>query len=260
MASLDSTPLDFRPASEAEDQDEPYVHIYANGAVCDTDTRGQPTPGGRSVTELVVDSSEGFIPLWGGGVTLRWRFDERSMMLFLNPEGAKAALRALMGEALMAWGHAVPVRIQEVRDGWDFEVRVANAKKCNRFGCTLARAFFPDSGQHDLMLYPSLFEQPRPEQVETLAHEFGHIFGLRHFFADIREQQWSSEIFGEHKPFSIMNYGAESILTQADRDDLTRLYGLARSRQLTQINGTDIRLIRPFSEQRLHPFAHAPGS
>ncbi len=124
MASLDSTPLDFRPASEAEDQDEPYVHIYANGAVCDTDTRGQPTPGGRSVTELVVDSSEGFIPLWGGGVTLRWRFDERSMMLFLNPEGAKAALRALMGEALMAWGHAVPVRIQEVRDGWDFEVRV----------------------------------------------------------------------------------------------------------------------------------------
>lgn len=254
---MTSSPFDFRPPAEAEDQEEPYVHIYAGGAVCDTDKRGAPTPRGLPFAELVVDTSDGFIPLWGPGVTLRWRFEERSMMLFQDPEGARAALRGLMGEALMLWGHAVPVRFREARDAWDFEVRVSNQKKCSRHGCTLARAFFPDSGQHDLLLYPSLFEQPRREQVETLAHEFGHIFGLRHFFADIKEQQWSSEIFGQHSPFSIMNYGEESVLTKADRDDLTRLYGLVHSGQLQQINGTDIRLMRPFSERRLYPFAHA---
>jgi hypothetical protein len=42
--------------------------------------------------------------------------------------------------------------------------------------------------------------------VDTLTHEIGHIFGLRHFFADVRESAFPSEVFGEHRPFSIMNF------------------------------------------------------
>ncbi len=63
------------------------------------------------------------------------------------------------------------------------------ADNCNTTGCVLASAFFPDSGQHKLLIYPKMFEQTRKEQVDTLIHEIGHTFGLRHFFADVSESR-----------------------------------------------------------------------
>ena len=90
------------------------------------------------------------------------------------------------------------------------------------------------------------FSEPKQEQVETLAHEFGHVFGLRHFFAQIEEKRWRSEIFGKHKPFSIMNYGQKSVMTKWDRRDLKTLYSKAWSRELTEINGTRIKLVKPY--------------
>ena len=62
-------------------------------------------------------------------------------------------------------------------DGRLFDARDDSAApKVALVNDTLARAFFPDSGQHDLMMYPSLFEQPRHEQVETLANDQVFIF------------------------------------------------------------------------------------
>jgi hypothetical protein len=84
--------------------------------------------------------------------------------------------------------------------------------------------------------------------VDTLIHEIGHIFGLRHFFANVSETAWPSEVFGSHQAFSIMNYGAMSELTKVDRADLKTLYELAWQGQLTHINGTQVRLMRPFSD------------
>ncbi len=107
-------------------------------------------------------------------------------------------------------------------------------------------AFFPDAGRHELTVYPRMFQESEKERVETLEHEIGHVFGLRHFFAQISEQRWKSEIFGKHKPFSIMNYGTKSRLTATDKSDLKRLYHLVWSGTLSQINGTPIRLVRPF--------------
>ena len=122
-----------------------------------------------------------------------------------------------------------------------------NAPDCSPQGCVLASAFFPDAGRHELVIYPTMFQQVREEQVETLIHEIGHVFGLRHFFANISETAWPSQIFGTHDKFSIMNYGSFSTLTEADLNDLTRLYQLAWSGQLTNINGTPIRFVRPYS-------------
>jgi Metallo-peptidase family M12B Reprolysin-like len=120
------------------------------------------------------------------------------------------------------------------------------ADDCDINGCVLASAFFPDAGRHKLVLYPQMFSQSRQEQMETLIHEIGHVFGLRHFFADVSETAWPSQVFGAHKPFSIMNYGSKSVLTLDDRADLKRLYQLAWKGQLTQINGTPIKLVKPF--------------
>jgi len=91
-----------------------------------------------------------------------------------------------------------------------------------------------------------MFEQIHKEQVDTLIHEIGHTFGLRHFFADVSETAFPSVKFGTHAPFSIMNYGAMSELTDVDRSDLTQLYQKVWSGDLTKINGTSIRLLRPF--------------
>ncbi|KAG0196650.1 hypothetical protein BGX33_001393 [Mortierella sp. NVP41] len=84
--------------------------------------------------------------------------------------------------------------------------------------------------------------QSENDQVETLAHELGHVFG---------EGGWRSDVFGSEDPFTIMNYGEKCKLTDTDKKDFKLLYAMAWSRALTEINGTPIVLFKPFS-------AHAP--
>ena len=236
----------FAKAAKPTKRPDSEVHVFGKGFVCETDTRGHARPGNRSIFEIVVDASEGFVPLWGANTTLRWRFNQSTLTDFTHPAAAMQEIRALLGEALVSWGDAAPVRFAERDDAWDFEIVVQTADNCTPNGCVLASAFFPDGGRHQLRVYPKMFEQDRAEQVETLIHEIGHIFGLRHFFANVSEKAWPSQIFGTHKPFSIMNYGAKSTLTSADKTDLKRLYQLAWSGKLKQINGTPIKLVKPF--------------
>lgn len=228
---------------------DPETHVFGGASkhVCRTELRGHETPRGRSLFEIVVDASEGFIPLWAPNSVLRYRFNAASLSRFRNPSAARSAIRQLFGEALVAWGDAAPVRFHEARSRIDFEIFMRNADDCDGSGCVLASAFFPDSGKHRLTIYPKMFKQPRPEQVETLVHEIGHIFGLRHFFAQVSETSWASQIFGAHNQFSIMNYGAPSILTDADRADLKSLYRQVWAGTLLGINGTPIRQVKPFS-------------
>lgn len=238
----------FTPSTSQQpsDENEKLTHILRPGIVCDTDPRGHARPRGRSPLEIVVDASEGFIPLWAKSSTLHWRFRERSMTYFANPAAAKRALRKLLGEAILAWGAAAPVKFKEDEDVYDFEIVMRKSPDCDATGCTLASAFFPDSGRHKLTIFPTMFEQTRDEQIETLCHEIGHVFGLRHFFADVEETAWPVEIFGKHSKFSIMNYGNLSRLTANDKNDLRRLYGMAWSGALTNINGTPIRFVKPY--------------
>lgn len=237
-------------AAAAEAQKK-YTHIYHGGAVCRTDKRGYATPEDRDPTELVLDATEGFIPLWDKDTTLRWRFNEASMTAFANPDAAKTYFRNRIRDALALWGNAIPVRFSEVSEAWDFEVIFEATPKCNPNGCVLASAFFPDSGQHDVTIYSTILDQAETEVVETLAHEFGHVFGLRHFFAKVSEGAFPSVIFGTHNKQSIMNYGSHSKMTKKDVSDLKSLYVMAWSGQLTQINGTPVRLVRPYSHMRV---------
>ena len=239
-------PFELNADDQAGRTEESAVHVIREGIRCDTERKGSETPGGGSLLEIVLDASEGFIPLWAKDTVLRWRFRERSLRRFRNPLAAKAAIEQMLGEAIAAWGSAAPVKFKQSDSAWDFEIVMQPADDCDAGGCVLASAFFPDAGRHQLLIYPKMFTQTRAEQVETLVHEIGHVFGLRHFFALVRETAWPAEVFGKHEPFSIMNYGAASMLTAADRSDLARLYQLAWSGQLTQINGTPIRFVRPF--------------
>jgi len=225
------------------------THAYgAKRHVCSTDARGYKTRRDRDPTELVLDATEGFIPLWAKGVNLRWRFNDASMNYFQDPVAAKNALRKLFAQAVLQWGDAVPVTFTERNDAWDFEILMKQNDDCNASGCVLASAFFPDSGRHRLNIYPKMLHQEHDEMIETLVHEIGHIFGLRHFFANVSEQAWPSEIFGTHDKFTIMNYGHESMLTEVDIRDLKLLYEQVWSGELTNVNGTKIVMVTPFHE------------
>lgn len=224
------------------------VHQLKKDAVCSTDERGFKTPGNRTPGEIVLDASEGFIPLWRYGSTLRWCFDEVALSSLGNSSQWRDDVRGLLIAAMEAWGDSAPVKLKEERDSYDFKVVIHNSDDCSPFGCTLARAFFPDSGRHNLEMYPKMFEQSDKEQVDTVIHELGHVFGLRHFFAQVRETAWPSVIFGKHRAFSIMNYGALSELTDDDKSDLKNLYQAVWTGELTEISGTPIKLFAPYHE------------
>jgi hypothetical protein len=164
---------------------------------------------------------------------------------FEEPDAAMEGVRDLLGQAILAWGEACPVSFHEVRDAWDFEVAMHKAD-CDDSGCVLASAFFPNAGQNAFDIYPTMFEQSEREQMETIEHEIGHIFGLRHFFANISEKEWKSKLFGKDKAVSIMNYGAKSKLTATDIKDLKRLYELVWSDELKKINRTPIKKFRSY--------------
>lgn len=253
--SSGSNPVSIKYSKDADASLLELTHVYAGGALCETDSLGHEDPPiERSPTEIVVDASDGFIPLWAMNTVLRWRFQERSMSVFRRPLQAKDYLRQLFADGIKMWGDAPPVKFKEVSAGdvWDFEITVSPTPNCNsNGGCTLASAFFPDGGRHELKVYPTMFEQSPQEQAETMAHEVGHIFGLRHFFANVTETRWRSEIFGDHEPFSIMNYGAESKMTENDRKDLKELYARAWDGRLQEINGTPVKLVKPFSADRV---------
>ncbi|KAG0333873.1 hypothetical protein BG000_008824 [Podila horticola] len=230
------------PSSNAT-QDEPYpLHRIKGGHECVTDSIGLATPDGRSITDLRLNARKGFIPLWDVNVTLYYRFQERTLQQTDDPEGTMTTIRNRLGAALNAWGDSAPVRFMESDEIWDFEIVVRNADERR----VLARSFFPDAGQHELVIYPAMFRQRKKEQVDTLIHELGHVFGLRHFFAAISEAS-PSVPWGTQSRFSIMNYEdpdtpeEESALTDDDKSDLSHLYEMTWSKRLRKINGTPIK-------------------
>ena len=234
----------LRPEKELSSITESQVHVLDKdkGVICRTDYRAEK----RDPSRIVLDATDGFIPLWEENRVLRWRFNEASLSVFQQPDAVKSRIRELLGEAILSWEDAVPTRFNENSDNSDFEIVVEQFPDCTPQGCALAQAFFPDAGRHQLLIFPTMFEQSREEQVQTLAHEIGHVFGLRHFFALEFETGSPAVIFGEHNPLSIMNYGRLSDLTDADRRDLRLLYEGVWSGQLKKINGTPIKLFRPF--------------
>lgn len=234
--------LALKPNRDIEESTEFQVHSLGNNIICRTDSRARK----RSRFEIVLDATEGFIPLWEENLLLRWKFNEASLAAFQQAEAIKERIRELLGKAIDAWGDAIPIRFTENADNSDFEIVVEHNNDCSPQGCTLAQAFFPDSGRHPLYIFPKMFEQTEKERIDTLIHELGHVFGLRHFFAPDVETAWPSVIFGEHKPFSIMNYGRNSELTEADKNDLKLLYENVWDRKLTKINGTPIKLVKPY--------------
>jgi hypothetical protein len=235
-------PFELLSPEEIERAVAAQVHVFDDGVVCDLEPRYiEPDD-----AEIVLDAQLGRIPLWEQNTTLRWRFQERSLLQFRTPEATKASIRRLFDRAVLAWGDAAPIQFEERNELWDFEIIFRRNDDCDASGCVLASAFFPGPGQNKLEIYPQMLQRSEQQQVNTLVHEIGHIFGLRHFFAKLRETGAPSVVFGVDRAVSIMNYGAQSQLTTDDTADLKRLYQMVWSGDLTKINRLPIKLMKAF--------------
>lgn len=242
--SPSDTLFEFLDEENLRQVEAEQTHVYRFGTRCVTDTVGHAQPAHCCPSELVLNATTGFIPLWDKNVTLNWRFNPASLKQFRNPDAVEDYVRKLLAEAISAWAPAIPVRFSESQHAWDFEIVLCREDDTDLNGrATLASAFFPDGGQHQLTLYPKLFAHVRNEQLETLAHELGHMFGLRHFFAKVGENGFPSRVFGSHAKFSVMNSGPN----EDSISDVVKLYTHAWSGAFTHINGTPIRLVRPYS-------------
>lgn len=223
------------------------VHSLGAGRVCRTDARGHALPGNVNPLQHKLHISNGFVVLWARDVVLRWRFNDASFAAkFPDADVMKQRVRDLFAQAQAAWGKSAPIGFAETDDVWDFEIVMRRNDDCDGSSCVLASAFFPDGGRHTLDIYPKMLVQSQKEQVDTLIHEMGHIFGLRHFFADVSETNFPWARYGAENKFTIMNYGSLSELSDADLHDLRELYLRAWSGELQHINGTRIALIEPF--------------
>lgn len=238
--------LEIIPPNELELRDLEHKYGANKEVICTTDSLSYK----QSPYEIVVDATHGFVPLWNHNSVLHWRFDERSMQRFKDVNAAKNHFRSLLDDALSEWGSAAPVKFAEAYRTVDFEYGLTPGDDCNpNGGCVLASAFFPAQVMQRLWIFPKLLKGTSYNyQVNVMVHELGHIFGLRHFFADTDETKWPSEIFGQHAAFSIMNYGGKSVLTDADRNDLRALYHGFWEGRITHVGKTRIKGITPRSQ------------
>ncbi|UKZ49436.1 hypothetical protein TrVGV298_003683 [Trichoderma virens] len=89
-----------------------------------------------------------------------------------------------------------------------------------------ARSFFPTkSSSRKLIVYP-LSLRKRDCLANILAHELGHILGLRHEAAQEKEQSYFSVRFGKRNPRSIMNYFKDPKQLRVTKQDLKDLDGI----------------------------------
>ena len=51
------------------------------------------------------------------------RFQVQSLSFFGNPEAAKK-ISNILGEAILAWGDATPVKFDRTDTNWDFEIKM----------------------------------------------------------------------------------------------------------------------------------------
>ncbi|MBO9602643.1 MAG: hypothetical protein J7496_09080 [Novosphingobium sp.] len=230
------------------DGDDAFDDVFKIGqeVVCETEPRGSAEPDGASAEELVINATGGFVGLWEQGTVLNWRFNPQALRRWQFPQQITARVEMLFATAVKVWGDAAPVKFSYDDEAWDFEIKPLVADKQVAGGFVLAEAFFPGGGQQELRIYPKMFD-PALDPAKTLAHEIGHIFGLRHWFALLKEQAAPAVSFGTiDDPHSIMNYGDNCRITDLDKSDLKTLYELVWSGRLKEINGTPIRLVQPY--------------
>ncbi|KAL6794422.1 hypothetical protein J3E68DRAFT_427895 [Trichoderma sp. SZMC 28012] len=157
---------------------------------------------------------------WDGEIP-RWRRgSEISYVVCI--ESFPAPLSSMVEDSMKAatgmWND-IGVSFKQVarNDPATFAVIYENRNR-NAYACS----FFPNELSRELIIYPPSL-QTTNYLSNILAHEVGHILGLRHEFAHEREEEYPSALFGSENADSIMNYFDHPERLQVREQDLEEL-------------------------------------
>ncbi|PNP48113.1 hypothetical protein TGAMA5MH_00770 [Trichoderma gamsii] len=161
------------------------------------------------------------IPRWHKGSELLYNICEESF----DTPGTAALVAVAMTEAISMWGDIqVSFRLVSRSDPAAFQIKFKEANSSHPD--LYAKSFLPGECNGRLVVYQNALDESAC-LASILAHEVGHILGLRHEFALERERQWPSVRFGRKNHLSIMNYfdhPRELHVSKQDRDELAAFY------------------------------------
>ncbi|KAI1655862.1 hypothetical protein F4813DRAFT_365570 [Daldinia decipiens] len=126
-------------------------------------------------------------------------------------------------KAAMEWNKGeIGIRFQRVTENMPAVFQITYAGVCRPDPRLFAEAFFPGDSppKRQLQVYAPCFDKNarfHEYMANILYHEFGHILGLRHEFAD--EEAWDSVLVGGRNRLSVMNYFDHPSEIQIQDDD-----------------------------------------
>ena len=196
---------------------------------------GLPRPYGSHVYSCVTQGRDNKSPLWAQigfcDHVPRW---QRGLVLnyvicaetFLTPDDAVFATNQLT-KAIAMWKD-VGVTFKQVSRNAPATFRVVYRDlPDNGQRNVLASAFFPNNGlpeSRTLSIYALAFAKDHVNhQANFLAHEIGHILGLRHEFSLETETPWWSAMYMGRSPNSVMKYYSDSSMWHVQQQDLDEL-------------------------------------
>lgn len=157
---------------------------------------------------------------WDGEIPRWCRGSELSYVVCVDsfPAALSSLVEDSMKAAIGMW-KGVGVSFKQVArdDPATFAVIYENRNR-NAYACS----FFPNELSRELIIYPPSLQKTN-YLSNILAHEVGHILGLRHEFAHKREKGCPSALFGSENADSIMNYFDHPEQLQVKEQDLEEL-------------------------------------
>lgn len=190
--------------------------------------------------EIYVDPSMSF---WQKDQKLYWRFSN-----LIQNEELKIKFRKHLSNAESMWGGALklPIALEERTEYTnvvDFEVIY---KKNPAGELSLANVFLPTTQKSVFEIYDRFISQDENTQLNIIAHELGHIYGLRHTFIDYGSETDQIQYGGSTDSESVMNTNASNPVTSKDRAQLWDLYTNIWSKKTLFINGVAVTLVLPY--------------
>ncbi|XXH04253.1 Nuclear aminoacylation-dependent tRNA export pathway component [Hypoxylon texense] len=180
----------------------------------------------------------GFAGRWKHGSVLRYNinkgsFKTQDLAKFIEMETIKA---------ISMWGNpGVEFKMVDGDQKATFQIqyrdRPEDQEPDDQYGGAYAESFFPQTRPGILYVYEwALNESNKLHLANILAHEIGHILGLRHEFAGVIERRLPSVLWGKPNPKSVMNYfrnaAAWSSVQKQDIQEVKEFYDLPEGHQI----------------------------
>lgn len=170
------------------------------------------------------------IPRWEASTALKW---------FLKAEGFPSADEAklaaeIMNQAAQEWNDlSFGVSVSQTTDETAANFNLIYEDNPPNEPGALASAFFPLQAGGDVVIYETGMKNSREYPLKsTLLHELGHVFGLRHEFAD--KYPNGQLRFMEINKDSVMSYNGVVIIEETDKHGIRAFYELAEGSRIGQ--------------------------